>query len=43
MEYWAKSGLLRKSVDETLLGEKWALSGGGVVGELERASFSMMI
>lgn len=43
MEYWAKSGVVRQTVDETLLSEKWALSGGGVVGELERASFGMII
>lgn len=38
MEYWARSGLLRARVNEGLVGEKWALSGGGVVGELERAT-----
>ena len=43
MEYWAKSGLVRNKVDETLVGEKWALSGSGVVGELERATFTMKI
>lgn len=37
MEYWARSGLLRARVDEGLVGEKWTVSGGGVVGELERA------
>jgi small subunit ribosomal protein S29 len=43
MEYWAKSGLVRQKVNETLVGEKWALSGGGVVGELERATVRMKI
>lgn len=38
MEYWARSGLLRARVSEGFVGEKWALSGGGVVGELERAT-----
>lgn len=41
MNYWAKSGLVRQTMNDTLLGEKWALSGGGVVGELERATFAM--
>lgn len=43
MDFWAKSGLVRQTVNETLLGEKWALSGGGVVGELERATLTMKI
>lgn len=43
MEYWARSGMLRQRVDETLLGEKWTLSGGGVVGELERAVIEMRV
>ncbi len=43
MEYWAKSGLVRQKVNETLVGEKWTLSGGGVVGELERATVRMKI
>lgn len=37
MEYWAGSGLLRDRVGERLVGEKWTLSGGGIVGELEKA------
>ena len=43
MEYWAKSGILRQNVDERLLGEKWSLSGGGIVGELERGCFGMRV
>lgn len=43
MEYWAKSGVVRQKVNDTLVGEKWALSGGGVVGELERATIAMKI
>lgn len=43
MEYWAKSGVIRQKVNDTLVGEKWALSGGGVVGELERATVRMKI
>ncbi|MCJ1281935.1 37S ribosomal protein S23 mitochondrial [Xylographa opegraphella] len=36
MEYWARSGMMRQEVSERLVGEKWTVSGGGVVGELER-------
>lgn len=37
MEYWAASGLVRDTVREVLVGEKWTLAGGGIVGELEKA------
>ncbi|KAK8203048.1 mitochondrial ribosomal death-associated protein 3-domain-containing protein [Phyllosticta capitalensis] len=37
MEYYAASGLVRRAVDYNLVGEKWTLSGGGIIGELERA------
>lgn len=43
IEYWAKSGWVKQKVDNTLVGEKWALSGCGVVGELERATMTMKI
>ncbi|MCJ1258347.1 37S ribosomal protein S23 mitochondrial [Lignoscripta atroalba] len=43
MEYWGKSGLLRQTVSEGLVGEKWTISGGGVVGELERGCLRMRI
>ena len=43
MEYWAKSGILKHTVDERLVGEKWSLSGGGIVGELERVCVRMRI
>jgi len=36
MEYWAKSGMMRQEVSERLVGEKWSISGGGIIGELER-------
>ena len=36
MEYWARSGVMAARVDEGRVGEEWVLSGGGVVGELER-------
>lgn len=38
LEYYARSGMLRARVTDGLVGERWALSGGGVVGELERAT-----
>ncbi|TDZ12974.1 37S ribosomal protein S23 [Colletotrichum orbiculare MAFF 240422] len=38
MEYWAASGLLRARVDATSVSEKWTIAGGGILGELERAS-----
>lgn len=38
LQYYAKSGLLRDRVDGRLVGEKWSLSSGGVVGELELLS-----
>ncbi len=43
MEYYAKSGILRQTVSEALVSEKWTLSGGGIVGELERATVKMRI
>lgn len=38
MEYYAMSGVLRNQVTERLVSEKWSLSGGGIIGELERAT-----
>lgn len=38
LEYYAKSGMVRQTVDDLFVGEKWTLSGGGIVGELEKAS-----
>lgn len=43
LEYYAHSGVLRQKVSNTLVAEKWSVSGGGVVGELERASITMAI
>jgi small subunit ribosomal protein S29 len=37
MEYWATSGMLRRKVEDGYVGEKWTLSGNGVLGELEKA------
>ncbi|KAJ6121667.1 hypothetical protein N7512_004132 [Penicillium capsulatum] len=36
LEYFARSGLLREHINETWVGEKWSLSGGGIIGELEK-------
>lgn len=38
MEYYALSGMLRAKVTEGLVSEKWTLSGGGIVGQLERGA-----
>lgn len=43
MEYYARSGMLRQTVNDSLVGEKWALSGGGIIGELERSSVVMRV
>ena len=43
LEYYAQSGILRQRVSDGLVAEKWSVSGGGVVGELERASIRMEI
>jgi small subunit ribosomal protein S29 len=34
LEYFARSGILKESITEAAVGEKWSLSGGGVVGEM---------
>lgn len=41
MAYWAKSGWVRQKVDDTFVNEKLALSGGGIIKELERATMTM--
>lgn len=43
LEYYAQSGILRQKVSDGFVAEKWSVSGGGVVGELERASIRMEI
>ncbi|EJT75477.1 hypothetical protein GGTG_05410 [Gaeumannomyces tritici R3-111a-1] len=37
MEYWAASGLLRAAVDEKKVVDVLSVSGGGIIGEVERA------
>ncbi|KAI9693631.1 MAG: 37S ribosomal protein S23 mitochondrial [Bathelium mastoideum] len=41
MDYYAASGMLRQAVDHRLVAEKWALAGGGIIGELERGTLRM--
>lgn len=41
LDYFAASGVLRKKVDDAYVSEKWTLSGGGNIGELERATVRM--
>ena len=36
LEYYALSGLMRERISEEVVGEKWSLAGGGIVGELHR-------
>lgn len=38
MEYYARSGVYRHAVTERAVAEKWSVSGGGIVGALERAT-----
>lgn len=42
MEYWAASGLLRTTVDEPTVSEKWTMGGNGILGEMERATLRTM-
>ncbi|TWU76938.1 37S ribosomal protein S23 mitochondrial [Metarhizium rileyi] len=42
MEYWGASGMLRSVLDTRTVTEKWALSGHGIVGEMERVSLMTM-
>ncbi|KAK7729267.1 hypothetical protein SLS53_009298 [Cytospora paraplurivora] len=37
MEYWAASGMLRATVDEREVSEKWITGGNGIIGEMEKA------
>jgi len=34
LEYFARSGVLKENITEDTVGEKWTLSGGGVIGEM---------
>jgi hypothetical protein len=41
IDYYAKSGMLRATVTEALVNEQWAISGRGIIGEIERATLRM--
>lgn len=43
IEYYALSGILRHTVNEGFVAEKWSLAGMGNVGELERASVRLRL
>lgn len=43
MEYYAASGMLRNTVTEGFVSEKWSLAGQGIVGELERAAVRLRV
>jgi small subunit ribosomal protein S29 len=38
MEYYARSGVLRSAVTDGLVSETWTLAGGGIIGQVEKAS-----
>jgi small subunit ribosomal protein S29 len=38
MEYYAHSGMLRSTVTDGLVSEKWTLAGGGIIGQIENAT-----
>ncbi len=42
LEYWAASGLLRDTVDEKTVSEKWTIGGNGILGEMERVTLLSM-
>lgn len=37
MEYYALSGMMRTAITDNLVNEKWAVCGGGIVGEIEKS------
>lgn len=43
MEYYAASGMLRRTVDNNFVSDQWTLSGGGNIGELERGTVKLRI
>jgi small subunit ribosomal protein S29 len=38
MEYYAASGVLRESINDRYVSEKWTIASGGIVGELEKST-----
>jgi small subunit ribosomal protein S29 len=43
MEYYAESGMLKHTVNDSFVAEKWSLAGMGNIGELERASVRLRL
>jgi small subunit ribosomal protein S29 len=41
IEYWAGGGMVRKRVEDAWVSESWTMSGGGVLGLLEKAVVRM--
>jgi small subunit ribosomal protein S29 len=41
LDYYAASGVFAREVSEAVVGERWTLAGGGIVGELERGIASL--
>nr|POE51729.1 37s ribosomal protein s23, mitochondrial [Quercus suber] len=41
IEYYAQSGMLRNTVTDGLVNEKWTLAGKGLIGELERGTVKL--
>lgn len=38
MEYYAQSGMLRGTVTDSTVSERWTLAGSGIIGELEKST-----
>lgn len=38
MEYYARSGIMRATLTDNLISERWTVAGGGIIGELEKAT-----
>ena len=41
MQYWAQSGMMRNEINDRISAGKWAASGSGLVGELEKGCVSL--
>jgi small subunit ribosomal protein S29 len=41
IEYWAYNGLVRERVEGNWVSDRWTMSGGGLIGELEKAVVHM--
>ena len=43
MEYWARSGMMRREVDDILVNGKRSVSGNAIIGELQKGCVNMQI